>query len=141
MKIRKAKISDSKKILELLNGDKFLTGNDELKYEPRHVKEFIKGRAIKSYVCEEKNEIIGFANVNIFPIGKYAEFYELIVKKEYRGKNIGKKLFEYIIDQLRNKLDMIFFYTEEKNKILQNLAKKEGFEKGKKFYFYSKELK
>ena len=141
MKIRKATIGDAKRILELLNSDSMLTTTDELSYHPRHVKEYILGKSFYTIVYIEDKKIVGVVMVNIFKIGKYAEFYNLVVDKNYRKHGIGKELFDEIIKYLKKiKIKLVFLYTEETNNPVIKSMKKLKIRKGKKMYFYFQEL-
>ncbi len=142
MKIRKATMKDAKRILNLLNSDANLTGSDELHYQSKHVKEYVLGKSFATFVYEEDKKVVGIIMANIFRIGRYAEFYNIIVDANYRGKNIGKKLSDYLIKYLRKqKIEIGFSYIEKNNRNARKLAEKLNFEKGKLFYFYYKILK
>lgn len=141
MKIRKAVKKDEMQILKLLNSDSFLTGDSNLSYNINHVKEAVEGQTIVSYVYEEDNEIKGVVMANIFRIGKYAEFYNIVVDKSYRNKGIGTKLANYMMDYLKkHNINLVFAYTEESNTLVHALAEDMGFKGGKKFLFISKKL-
>ncbi len=142
MKIRKATMKDSKRVLELLNSDAMLTSTDELNYNSNHVKEYILGKSFYTIVCLQDKKIVGVVISNIFKLGKYAEFYIIVIDVNYRKRGIAKKLSEFMMGYLRKKkLDLVYLYTEENNKPMMGLAEKLKFSKGKKIYFYFKELK
>jgi ribosomal-protein-alanine N-acetyltransferase len=140
MKIRKAKESDKKRILELLNNSGN-TGNDELHYEDNHVMEYIKGKAFETFVCEIDGKIAGVVMANIFPIAKYAEMYNIAIDENYRRKGIGLKLMDFLEDHLKRLgISIVYGYVNEDNKPSKNLVKKTGYEEGKRIIFYSKIL-
>jgi len=139
MVIRKASKKDAKRILELLNSDKALTGNDDLSYLPRHVDEYINGKSCETFVYEENGKIIGLITVNLFRLGKYAELYIIVVDNNYRNKGVGSKLINFAGDYLKKiSIDFSYFYTLENNISMQKLGEKYSYKKGKKHYFYSK---
>ncbi len=142
MKIRKPTMKDAKRILQLLNSDANITTSDELHYNIEHVKEYILGKSFYTFVYIEDKKIVGVVMANVFKIGKYAELYNIIVDSNYRKKGIAKKLSDYIINYLeKKKIKLIFLYTEENNNPAQNLFQKLKFRKGKKLYFYFREMK
>jgi len=72
---------------------------------------------IRSYVCIKNNEnqIIGFVALHIHTVS-LAEIRSLIVKKEYRGNSIAKKLIQHCIDEakiLKIKKVLVLTYKEE----------------------------
>ena len=142
MKIRKARESDKKRILELLSVNSGNTGNDELHYEEKHIMEYIEGKSFETFVAEIDKIIVGVVMANVFPIGEYAEMYNIAVDGKYRKKGIGMKLGDFLENYLRKKgIEFVYGYVNEDNKPSQKLAEKNGYERGKKILFYSKFLK
>ncbi len=142
MKIRKARESDKERILELLNADSGNTGNDELHYELKHAEEYIKGKGFETFVTEIDGKIVGVVMANVFPIGKYAEMYNVAVDKDYRKKGVATKLMNFLENYLRKKkIEFVYGYINEDNKPSQKMTEKLGYEKGKTELFYSKFLK
>src|SRR3989344_1850919 len=142
MKIRKARESDKERILELLNADSGNTGNDELHYELKHAEEYIKGKGFETFVCEIDGKIAGVVMANVFPIGKYAEMYNLIIDGKYRRKGVGMKLMHFLQEHLRKLgIEFVYGYANENNKPSQKMLSKLEYERGKKELFYSKFLK
>ncbi|MHC4457648.1 MAG: GNAT family N-acetyltransferase [Planctomycetota bacterium] len=71
---------------------------------------FLRGLSseFQSYVCAVVEEsIVGFGSLtiknNLWVEGYIGHIDELVVDKEYRGREIGSKLLEYIINIARNK--------------------------------------
>jgi len=142
LKIRKAILKDSDKILILLNSDKNLTGDEGVYYKPKYIKDYILGKPFITFVCEINNKIVGLVIAHVSNIAKYAELNMIVVDKKYRKKGIASKLMSFLEDYLvKKKYELIFLYTEEDNEVMKMLAEKEDYKKGKKFYFYSKLLK
>lgn len=80
-----------------------------------------------------------------FTIANYHDWYlegylsDTVVKKEYRNLGIGKKLFEEKMKRLRKKGARWFWaLVHTDNKIMQRFIEKQGFKKGRDFYFYYK---
>lgn len=139
MKIRKAKRKDIPRILELLNSDANLTGNDELSYNIDCSREYVLGKFCKTFVAEKNEKVLAMITLKIFRIAKYAELYIISVDKRYQGKGIGQKLIKFAEEDFKkSKIDFVYFYTLTKNKAMQNLGGKMNYEQGKKHYFYSK---
>ena len=86
------------------------------------------------FVAEDKiGNCLGFISCHIQYLlhhcGKVAEIQELFVKREFRGKGIGKKLIIHI-EQLLKALDCISFEVTAQNKRLDTheFYKRNGFE-------------
>jgi len=143
LKIRKAKSSDFKKIKEIY----FYAGIDEIKtqypkkpkkkiienvkeYSKEIFKEFDKKiNSKKNYwiIAEIEKELVGFANVQTFK--KYGWLDRNYIKKEFRGKGIGKRLTEERMKWLRkNKIKEIYAKVFIENKPSLNNLKNFGFE-------------
>jgi ribosomal protein S18 acetylase RimI-like enzyme len=141
MKIKKAKLGDAKEILRLLNSEAVLTGDDDLHYLPKHIKEHIIGKSFITFIQQENNKVIGLISINLFPIGKYAELYNIVIDKNYREKKIGLRLTLFAEEYLKKKgYEIIYLYTEKSNISAQKLAEKVNYKRGKTLYFYSKKL-
>lgn len=69
-----------------------------------------------------------------------ADIYMLAVKKNYQGKGIGKKIFQELIDELKNSdLETIFLEVRESNIAAKSVYRKLGFiEIGHRKDYYSK---
>jgi len=142
MSIRKSTMKDQKRILDLLNSDENLTGDEGIDYEPIYVKEYISGNSFITFVYEDKNKIVGLIIVHVSRIAKYFELNMLVVDKDYRRKGVASKLISFLESYLKKEgYGLGFLYTEEENKAMQKLAQKTKYKKGKKFFFYSKILK
>ena len=86
------------------------------------------------FVAEDKiGNCLGFISCHIQYLlhhcGKVAEIQELFVKREFRGKGIGKKLIMHI-EQLLKALDCISFEVTAQNKRIETheFYKRNGFE-------------
>jgi len=142
MKIRKATKKDAKEILKLFNSDLYLTANDELHYKDYMIEEYLTNPVNKLIVAELNGKVVGTMLAEFWKKAKYVYANDLVVDKKHQRKGIGLQLCNYM-EKLAKKqgCNLIFFFTEVKNKKLQKMAKKMKYERGKKFYFYSKEIK
>ncbi|PIN90695.1 hypothetical protein COU57_02815 [Candidatus Pacearchaeota archaeon CG10_big_fil_rev_8_21_14_0_10_32_14] len=140
--IRIAVNKDSSRIIELLNSEKMLTSNDNLIYNKGHIYEIINGSKSKTFVYVIDKKIVGLINFMVYKLGRYAEFYIIIIDNKYRKKGIARKLYDFAEDKLRKSgINLIYGYTLENNNPMQIMLEKLNFDKGKKHYFYSKVLK
>ena len=94
----------------------------------------------KSYlVAKQNDEIVGFAGFmrNFLEI----EIMNIVVKKECRGKGIGKMLLQKMIENAKNDgAQEIFLEVNENNKIARQLYQNADFsEVGKRKNYYNQE--
>ena len=87
----------------------------------------------------ENNISIGYLEYSL--IYDRIEIDNIFVEKEHRGKGIGTKLLEYIINYSKNnKIINITLEVRASNTIAQNLYKKKGFiEVAIRKYYYGDE--
>lgn len=144
MKIRKARIEDLQEIDEIYREGQL---DEEKNKSSRKSKKEILGeldeskkvrlsgfrKAINSFkenflVCEENNELISFGDAVLSGKNKGAEVALIYVRKEYRGKGIGKKIMKELLKWLKEKGEnKVFVTTDIENKASINLNKKAGF--------------
>lgn len=86
----------------------------------------ILGDNKKYIVAKNKNQIIGFAGImiNIDEI----EVMNIVVKKSFRGKGIGKILLNKIIEIAKEANKNIFLEVNENNFVARRLYENVGFE-------------
>ncbi len=95
------------------------------------------------YAVEVDGKVIGTAKLSILP-DKVGWLEGLRIHPEYRGRGLGRKMHEYILDvgiKLLNegKIDYIEFATHLYNKESRKMAEEDGFNVVKKFYFAYRE--
>ena len=103
--IRPADLSDLDDVyslmIELQNVD-----IDKAKFE-RVYKINLSNPAVSYYVAEDSGNVVGFISLHIQELlhhmSAIAEIQELIVRKAYRGKGVGKMLFEQATETARLK--------------------------------------
>lgn len=138
--IRLAKIQDLNRILELFNSDPNLTGNEP--YKKKYIAEDIINKNHKLFVFEINKKIVGCLMIEIFYTAEYIRLSGIVVDKKYQGRGIGAKLMNYLEDIAKKmKMELIWGYTEINNKKMQNLFDKFKYERGKKFFYYSKTIR
>ena len=152
MKIRKATIKDTEEISKLMREYDFYENKldqnvsiSSIKEIKKDIKEFFKNKSVLFLIAEEYQEIIGIISVSIDKRGKMkiGRIQDIIVKKEHRGKNVGKTLVEGAEKYFkRNSCIKIQSFVREKNINAQKFWKNQGFnfEKAKGFII-SKRLK
>ncbi|MFC4210438.1 GNAT family N-acetyltransferase [Pedobacter lithocola] len=107
-KIRKAVAADCTRILELINELAiYERAPEEVTVTLEHFIEagFGESPVWKAYVAEVDNIIVGFAlYYTRYSTWKGCRLYleDFIVTEEYRGKGIGKILFEKVIETTKN---------------------------------------
>ena len=142
MKIRKATEKDALRILELLNSDPNLVGDEDIKFSPYHVKEYLSSPITRVYIVEKDKKVIGLVISEFWKTAKYAYINQVVVDKDYRRRGIGKALMKFIENLAKKeKMNIIFCFSEVDNKKTHKLFGKLNYKKGKRFFFFSKSLR
>lgn len=95
----------------------------------------------ESYVAEEGGKIIGFITVTKETAEKIYLFIEdLVVKSDYQGKGIGKKLIEKLEEKYKRK-NVVISLSVNKQSLAYKLYKKLGYRENKINVIMSKKLK
>ena len=141
MKIRKGIKKDINQILKLLNSDKNLVGDDNIKFPSYYVESFLNSPVRKLFVAEEDKKIIGVICVVFLKYAKQMYMEELVVDKNYRRKGIATALMKHS-EELAKKsgIRFAFGFSEVENKQTHKLLGKLNYKKGKKFFFFGKGL-
>jgi len=143
MEIRKATKKDLKDLIDLhINLIKYLKKIKPSRYiinkkivEKRRKKlmEWLKKKEAIIYVAEDK-KIVGYGMGEVIDYPpfiegkKFGELDEVYVLPEYRGKGIGKKLTNKVIEFLKKKkVDTMEGYVDTKNKLALKTWKEMGF--------------
>src|SRR3989344_634043 len=142
MKIRKATMKDVKELLNLVNNTENLSGDKNDSYEVYTLKQYIEGPISNLFVADINGEIVGFILIEVWKKAKYTYVTDIAVDKRFRGKHIGYNLMIYAEKFAKNQGSKYFFYyMQENNKAMERMSAKLGYKKGRKFIFYSKEIK
>lgn len=86
-------------------------------------------------IAKLQDNIVGFAGINL--ILDEAHLANIVVKKEMRGKKIGSKLLESLLEKARKVATSIILEVSTENVVALHLYKKYGFHqvgKRKKYY-------
>ncbi len=93
IEIRNFSDSDSGSLAEISNEafcDEIAIGMPS--FNPRRFIEFSKKDGVKVFVAEDRNNAVGFLTLTEGDIELPAQIHLVAVKKEFRGKGIGKEL-------------------------------------------------
>jgi len=106
-------------------------------YSVDSIKEAIKSDSEVCLVALVDGKFAGFMLTHINPVFGEAYFSDLAIKPEFRGQNIGSKLFDRTDEILKGKkIDWSWGLVHEDNEQMQRIMEKRGFVKGRKFIFY-----
>lgn len=142
MKIRKAKISDSQEIYDLLNFNYELKDSNEKEdYPLQWIKKAINSKEILFLTAMDK-DINGILIAYILKTVGEAYLNTLYVRPEYRKKGVGKRLLEeYEKFIKKNKISYSELFVNSKNVPAKKFWESQKYEKGYEFVFYAREVK
>ena len=83
------------------------------------------------YVCQHQNEIVGMALMATYKVisGHKGMIEDVVVNEGYRGKGIGKKLIQELLEEAgRLNLSEILLFSGHHRKVAVNLYKSLGFQ-------------
>jgi ribosomal protein S18 acetylase RimI-like enzyme len=138
MQIRKARLSDARILYKLAGNMEEMIGSKEISgYTLKEIKSWMKKKDKMWLVAEilkgRKKEISGFL-LAMFLSDEWCVIDSIGVKKEYRGKGMGKLLFKSLIKICKKKkISYLQTLVDFKNKPAQKFWKNMGFQKGKTF--------
>ncbi|MDR2621462.1 MAG: GNAT family N-acetyltransferase [Dysgonamonadaceae bacterium] len=73
--------------------------------------------------------LVAFENFSTFTVSPMINIHDVIVLKEYRGKNVGRSLLDAIINTAENRgCSRITLEVREDNRVAQHLYKSVGFD-------------
>lgn len=110
-------------------------------YSRASLKKWAANKNAQALVAEKDGKILGFILATHTPSGGgYLE--EMAVRRGWRGKGIGSKLFDTCLKRFKKKGVKSFYgLVQEKNKKMVEFLEKRSFNKGYKFYWMDKEEK
>ncbi len=139
VKVRYPKFSDWKDLMKLINSaveegafikaDRKFNSKEEKKWL-REVLKKIKEKKAVMLVAEVNGKVVGNCSINK---GKYSKSHVgtlgILIKKEFRGLGIGKRLMQLAIEEARKKLkiEIVVLTLFSVNKIAHHLYRKLGF--------------
>ncbi len=125
MKIRKLKSDDESQLLKLFA---------ELTTSPinLNIQEVINDKNCHAIVLENKiGEIVGFAALTTFIVptkGRVGKIEDVIIRETFRGKGLGSKLLDKLIEIAKEKGIVNITLTSNPSRIIaRNLYQKKGF--------------
>ena len=144
MKIRKGKISDARKIFNFLGSAPELhASKSNQDYDLKFVKSILNDKQSSIVIiAEEDKEIVGFIIGLLWPKIREAFTLDLFIRPEFRQRGIATKLNNEYERMLKEKdYNWITSFVLTNNFKMQKLKSKLNYKRGKKFIFYSKEIK
>lgn len=136
MMIRKAKLADCKQVWEMCKIPQLVNPSGE---PPKlwWIKSFVMEKQL-FLIAEQNDEIIGF----IFgerTTGDVGYLWCMAVKKEFQGRNLGKKLLKMAEQEFKKRnIRVIVCYGFAESKKVINMLKKFKYEQGRKYYEFIK---
>lgn len=133
--------SDIDEVIELGLATKELQVSED---KSMYYGEEVLSSAIKSeneicLVAKVNGKFAGFKIVHFNPVFKEVYFSDIAIKPEFRGMGIGQKLYQKTFELIKElKPDWIWALVHEDNDKMVNFMEKQGFTKGRKFYFFYK---
>jgi ribosomal-protein-alanine N-acetyltransferase len=123
MKIDRASEEDLREIIKLISKD-----FPYVKRGPGKFKELIKAGQIIIFKAVEKENILGFSEVQFVEEG-IARINGLSVKESWQGKGIGAKLIDRTLNFLRGKnVERIVLLVKQSNERAKAIYRSKGFE-------------
>jgi len=100
-----------------------------IKIDAKKISEKINDEKFCLMLIHQKNILLGFAEIELFPEKKEARLNAVFTQDAFRGKGYAKKLLEHMIHKIKhNKIKRIFLLVKEFNEPAKGLYKKLGFE-------------
>lgn len=114
-------------VRDLFNSDATVTGFDEKIAILNFDNALFKPDFVRCLIFEKEEEILGYAFLSFSystSLGKkYIWLEDLYVKKEFRGKGIGKYFIKWLCREYANKINMIKLEVTKNNRIARNFYK------------------
>lgn len=108
-------------------------------YEKKQLVSFIKSPNDIYLVAKINGGISGYCLVSVNIFLKEAYWIDIAVKEKHRGLGIGTLLYQRTMEELNKRdCDWCWALVQEDNQNMQQFIEKQGFKKGKKFFFYYK---
>jgi ribosomal protein S18 acetylase RimI-like enzyme len=137
--IRIAKIEDCQAVYELTKNTPELVNPSTEPPPLEWIESFVKEKQI-FYVAVENNEIIGYI-MGERTIGDIGLMWMLTVKKEFRGRGVGKNLLLEAEEECKNRnLKAIVAYGFSESKSVLSMLDNHGYHKGNLYYEFVKTL-
>lgn len=109
-------------------------------YSIQNIKDAIRSENEICLVAIVNGLFAGFILSHINTVFNESYLSDVALKPEYRGKGIGHQLFSRMEEALKDrKVSWSWALVHEDNSQMQEMIEKRGFEKGRKFFFYSRD--
>jgi ribosomal protein S18 acetylase RimI-like enzyme len=109
-------------------------------YSVDSLRKAVKSKNEVCLVALVDGKFAGFALSHINPVFNEAYLSDVALKPEHRGGGLGSQLFNKLEQILKTKgVDWCWALVHEDNILMQEMIEKRGFEKGRKFFFYSRD--
>ena len=139
MEIRKANLEDCRVVYELTKNTPEIVNPSTEPPPLEWIKSFVKEKQI-FYVACENNEVIGYI-MGERTAGDIGLMWMLTVKKEFRGRGIGKKLLLRAEEECKKRnLKAIVAYGFSESKSVLSILGDHGYHKGNLYYEFVKIL-
>lgn len=111
--------------------------SEDMYYSKDQLKKAIHSQAEICLVAKEGSTLAGFFIAHINLVFDEVYISDIALKKDFRGRGIGKSLFEKAREILKEKhIDWSWALVQEENETMHQFLEKQGYLKGKKFYFF-----
>ena len=108
-------------------------------YEPESVAKAIKSPSEVCLVAKVNDQLAGFFIAHINEVFNEVYLSDMVLKPEYRGQGIGQMLITKAREILKPKnIDWSWALVQDDNLPMHHFMEKQGYIKGKKFYFFYK---
>lgn len=140
--IRAATIKDAKRIYELFNSNLNLRGDNTTEYTKAEIIEYISSPLTHLFVYLLDKKIIASALVELWKKTKDVWLLVIVIDQKHQGEGVAKEMMDYIERLIKKeRFDKIVCFVATTNAKMQKFLEKRRYRKGKKFFFYSKNLR
>ncbi|MBU0979825.1 MAG: GNAT family N-acetyltransferase [Nanoarchaeota archaeon] len=139
--IRKAAAKDVEELWKLINSSEELRPRADFSLSKDFIKAYIMHPVNFIFVYMDKGHIIGTIIGEAWKDRSFGYIANLVVHPEHRGRGVGTALYRHAEAHCRKLgLTSMNFFTEVGNRRMQRFAERMGYKRGKRFYYYDKEI-
>lgn len=107
--------------------------------KPEALAEVLSGDTSYVFVCRPEQQIVGIATLSCYHVfsGYKGWIEDVVVDQHQRGKGIGKKLMQAILEKAKSlQLQRLYLYTEDEKQAAIHLYEQLGFiQRNSRLYF------
>lgn len=110
--------------------DEIPTMRNEVDWFQNLYKDVLNGNAV-AMVLEEEGQAVGLCDVRRLRPGSevsHTGVLGIVIRKDYRGQGSGQQLVKAVVDQCRDKFEMLVLSVFNKNERAKHIYRKIGFE-------------